>query len=266
MRDRRFVVAVALVLLGAVPALAEDEPRWSFSNSVNYSVGDYGTGKDTSLVYIPFTLGVTPLDRLWLTLTVPYIHQTTQNVVITGGGVAARNGASGKLARPARSTTESGLGDALLKGSYVLVQEQDVIPEIALYLKIKFPTADEDRGLGTGEFDETVGVDLSKRLIEKLFGYLTLSYTFIGDPPGTDFRNSFGWSIGAAYAVMPPLSLFGFLEGSTAVARGQADPVELRVGVEFKLTKALKVTGSVTRGLTDGAADWGVSAGLALRF
>ena len=104
MRHRRLVVAAALVLLGAVPARAQDEPRWSFSNSVNYSVGDYGTGKDTSLVYIPFTLGVTPLDRLWLTLTVPYIHQTTQNVVITGGGVAARNGASGKLARPAGST------------------------------------------------------------------------------------------------------------------------------------------------------------------
>lgn len=266
MQHRRLVVAIALVLLGAVPARAQDEPWRSFSNSVNYSVGDYGTGKDTSLVYIPFTLGVTPLDRLWLTLTVPYIHQTTQNVVITGGGVAARNGAGGKFARPARSTTESGLGDVLLKGSYVLVREQDLIPEIAPYVKIKFPTADEDRGLGTGEFDETVGVDLSKRLIETLFGYLTLSYTFIGDPPGTDFRNSFGWSIGAAYAVMPPLSVFGFLEGSTAIARGQADPVELRVGAEYKLTKALKLTGSVTRGLTDGAADWGVSAGLALRF
>ncbi len=65
---------------------------------------------------------------------------------------------------------------------------------------------------------------------------------------------------------MPPLSVFGFLEGSTAIARGQADPVEFRVGAEYKLTKALKLTGSVTRGLTDGAADWGVSAGLALRF
>jgi hypothetical protein len=28
----------------------------------------------------------------------------------------------------------------------------------------------------------------------------------------------------------------------------------------------LKLTGSVTRGLTKGAADWGVSGGFALRF
>jgi len=68
------------------------------------------------------------------------------------------------------------------------------------YFKVKFPTADKDRGLGTGEFDETLGVDVSKRLIDALFGFLTLSYTFIGDPPGADFRNSFGWSVGAAYA------------------------------------------------------------------
>ena len=62
------------------------------------------------------------------------------------------------------------------------------------------------------------------------------------------------------------MSVFRFLEGSTAITRGQADPIELRVGAEYKLTKALKLTGSITRGLTDGAADWGVSAGLALPF
>lgn len=266
MRRRGLVMGFALILLGAAPAVAADEPRLSLSTSVNYSEGDYGTGGDTTIVYVPFTLGVRPIDRFWLRLTVPFIHQTSENVVLTGGGVAARNEGRGKLARPATSTTESGLGDVLLKGSVVLVEEAAVIPEIEPYVKIKFPTADVDRGLGTGEFDETLGVDFSKSLIDLLFGYVTLSYTFIGDPPGTDFRNSFGWSVGAAYAVLPPLSVFAFLDGSTAIARGQSDPVELRVGAEYRVLKTLKLTGAVTRGLTDGAADWGLSAGLALRF
>src|SRR6058998_20005 len=202
MRHRGLVMGVALVLLSAAPVLAEDEPWVKFSTSVNYSVGDYGTDKDTTIVYVPFTLGVRPLDRFWLSLTVPFIYQDTQNVVLTGGGVASR-------------------------------KEQ----------KSKFPTADENRGLGTGEFDDTLGVDVSKRLIDALFGYLTLSYTFIGDPPGADFRNSFGWSVGAAYAVLQPLSVFAFLEGSTAIARGQADPVDVVVGAEYKLTRTLKLTG-----------------------
>ena len=91
-------------------------------------------------------------------------------------------------------------------------------------MKIKFPTADSDRGLGTGEFDETIDVHLSKRLLDRLYGYLTLSYTFIGDPPDTDFRNAFRWSVGAAYSVTPPLAVFAFLEGSTAISPVQADP------------------------------------------
>src|SRR5512132_2945840 len=101
MRRRGLVMGFALILFGAAPAVAADEPRLSLSTSVNYSEGDYGTGGDTTIVYVPFTLGVRPIDRFWLRLTVPFIHQTSENVVLTGGGVAARNEGRGKLARPA---------------------------------------------------------------------------------------------------------------------------------------------------------------------
>ena len=263
---RAFLITLVAMIVGVTPVFAEDDPRWLLSTSVNYSVGDYGTGKDTTIVYVPFTLGVSPIDRLWLTVTVPFIYQDTQNVVITGGGVAVRKKEKGKLAQPATSTTEEGLGDILFKASYVLLEDRGVIPEVAPYLKIKFPTADEDRGLGTGEFDETVGVDLSKRLVDGLFGYVSLAYTFIGSPPGSDLSNSFGWSVGVAYAVIQPISVFAFLDGATAIAPGQDDPLELRAGAEFKLTRVLKLTGTVTRGLSNGSPDWGISAALTARF
>src|SRR5712692_1524260 len=201
---RAGVLAIVLVVLLVTPALAEDErPWWALSTSFNYSVGNYGTGKDTTLIYVPFTLGVTPLDRLTVSLTVPYIRQTSQTVVLTGGGVAVRREEKAKLKTSARSSvtrTEDGLGDLLLKGAYIVLPEQPLLPEIAPYLKIKLPTADEDRGLGTGEFDETLGVDFSKRFSDRLVAYLSLSYTFIGSPSGTDLRDTFGWSVGAAYA------------------------------------------------------------------
>lgn len=265
MRYRSLLIGVVVMFLSVTPALAED-PRWLLSTSVNYSVGDYGTDKDTTIVYVPFTLGVSPIDRLWLTVTVPFLYQDTQNVVLTGGGVASRKKEKGRLAQPASSTTEEGLGDVLLKISYVVVEERGLVPEITPYFKIKFPTADEDRGLGTGEFDETFGVDLAKRLVDGLFGYVGLAYTFIGSPPGSDLKNSFGWSVGAAYAVIPPLSVFAFLDGATAITSGQDDPLEVRVGAEYRLTKVLKLTGAVTRGLSNGSPDWGVSVGLGARF
>lgn len=264
---RGLCAAVLLLLVGVASAAAQqDDARWwSLTTSFNYSEGDYGTDDDTTLIYVPVTLGVTPLNWFTLRLTVPYIRQTSQNVVSTGGGIAVRKEGQGKLARPAESTTEDGIGDVLLRASFIVVKEGELVPEIAPYLKIKFPTADEDRGLGTGEFDEAIGIDLSKRIVGNLFGYLTLAYTFIGDPPGTDFDDTFGWSVGASYAVTQPFSVYAFVDGATAIS-DQADPVELRVGAEYRLTRVVKLTGSVTRGLTDGAADWGVSAGLALRF
>ena len=115
MRYRSLLISVVVMLLSVTPALAEDGPRWLLSTSVNYSVGDYGTDKDTTIVYVPFTLGVSPIDRLWLTVTVPFLYQDSQNVVLTGGGVASRKKEKGKLAQPATSTTEEGLGDVLLK-------------------------------------------------------------------------------------------------------------------------------------------------------
>ena len=260
------LLGIVLAVVGVRPALAQDEPRVSLSTSVDYSVGDYGTGTDTTLLYVPFTLGVRPFDRFWLSVTVPYLYQHGQSAVVTGGGVASRKKQKGGLAQPVTSTTESGLGDVLAKASLVLIPEKDFIPEVTPYFKVKFPTADKDRGLGTGEFDETLGVDVSKRLIDALFGFLTLSYTFIGDPPGADFRNSFGWSVGAAYAIVPPFSVFAFLDGATAISPGQEDPLDIRVGAEYRIIKALKLTGAVTRGLSNGSADWGVSGTLTLRF
>jgi hypothetical protein len=264
-RDCGIVVGIALAFLGATPAFAEDEPLWHLSTSFNYLKGDYGTGEDTEIIYVPFTFGIR-LDRFRLGLTVPYLRQTSQDVVLTGGGVAAKKGKNATAASTTERRTEDGLGDILLRTSFVVLKEQPLLPEIEPYLKIKFPTADEDRGLGTGEFDETIGVDLSKTFLERLAVYLTLAYTFIGSPRGADFDNSFGWSIGAAYAVAQPFTIFAFLDGSTAIAPGQDDPLELRIGAEFRIVKALKLTGSVMKGLSDGSADWGVSAGLALRF
>ena len=134
--------------------------------------------------------------------------------MITGGGVAVRKNKQSQLGTATQNqvtSTESGLGDVLLKGQYVLLEEK-VLPEVAPYLKIKFPTADSGRGLGTGEFDETVGVDLSKTLFPRFVSYVTLAYTVIGSPAGTSLDNSFGWSVGAAYLVARPFSVFAFLD------------------------------------------------------
>src|SRR5262245_28176818 len=106
MRYGGVVLGVVMVLVGVMPALAaDDDPRWLFSSSVNYSIGDYGTSKDTTIVYVPFTFGVRPIDTLWISATVPWIYQNSQNVVVTGGGIATRKNAKGKFAQRSEEHT-----------------------------------------------------------------------------------------------------------------------------------------------------------------
>lgn len=259
MRDLILIIAAAvIILLGVTPAEAEDL-QWLFSTSVNYTRGDYGTHQTTEIVYVPFTFGVI-WDRLDLRLTIPYLSLSSEEVTLTGGGVAVREG------QPAQRKTESGLGDILLRAQLIVFEEGNVFPEIAPYLKIKFPTADEDKGLGTGKFDETLGVDLAKTFLSKWTGFLTLAYTFIGNPPNSHFHNSWSFSLGAAYSVTRPFSIYAFLDYAQAISTHQVDPAGLRFGAEYRITKVMKLTGSIGVGLTDGEADFGVSGGVAFRF
>lgn len=173
------VLVVVLFLIGegrtgqAVAAEAEGPPRpspqWRVSATVNYSSGSYGTDSKTNIVYAPMTIRRIFRDGD-VSLTIPFISISGTGAVRVVGGVPVRTGsATGTTAAPAgagggrgkgpgdspltSATTDSGLGDLILRGRYYVVEESSILPLVALTGKIKFPTADADRGLGTGEFD-----------------------------------------------------------------------------------------------------------------
>lgn len=144
----------------SVFAAYEDTGKdWKFSSSVTYETGDFGTGTTTDTVYAPLTLK-RYFDRWDVSLTVPYITQET------GAGVAAIAGRPVQIrkGRDGGTTTNEGLGDLVLKGGVDLMQEGEQPFSLSPVGKIKFPTADEEAGLGTGEFDEGVGLEASKRI------------------------------------------------------------------------------------------------------
>src|SRR5437879_10120577 len=237
----------------ARPARAHGPTRasagaWSSSRRASAPPGAAAPGRrHSSLAFVSLSLFssalAAPLPRLWgpFVLVDAILTPTREPSLISFS-----------------SSTGVGTSPVLLEGQYVLVEEKSVLPEIAPYLKIKFPTADQGKGLGAGEFDETVGVGLRKTLFPRFVSYLTLAYTFIGSPAGTSLDNSFGWSVGAAYLVARPFSVFAFLDGSTAISPGQANPLEVRVGADYRVAQALKIFGSVSPGLGDAPADLAV--------
>lgn len=269
-----------LALSGNVaPAVADDRPKpparsgaeendWTFEATLQpqYVQGSFGTGHTTRILYTPFSTQWSPTDELDLRLTVPFVWERGRTIFASvGGDIAGAQRVDVQRRKPrATSVIVGGIGDLLLEVAYALTVDHDSVPEVAPFVQVKFPTADSARGLGTGEFDETIGVALTKR-VGRWTGIVDVDYTLVGSPPQRRLDNIVGWSVGAAYEPTRSFKLAVFVDGATAAAR-ETNPVEARLETEYKVSKTASIVGGASVGLTRSAADFGFSYGLRIRF
>jgi len=282
------VLMVIFVGLGGWAMAAEDEgpphpPRqWRVIGTVNYSSGSYGTDSRTNVLYIPMTIRRVFRDGD-VSLTIPFVSISGTGSVRLVGGMPTRTGnassrpvgalaaATGRGKRPgdiplSSSTTDSGLGDLILRGRYYLLEESSVMPLVALTGRVKLPTASADRGLGTGEFDEGVGVELTKTLAARWLGYLAGGYNNIGDAPGSDFKNQWWYDVGIGYDVTDNLHLSVFYEEYRALVETVNNARDLLGLMSYVVNDTVHLTGSVLVGLSNGAPNYGFGGGIRLRF
>jgi hypothetical protein len=222
--------------------------------SFSYLTGDYGENDNTDITYVATSIK-RYLSRGDVTLTIPYVD-ISDGATFVGGEVEPIAGGGG-----------SGLGDVILKGRYYAVEQDGPLPYIDLVGSIKIPTADEDKGLGTGETDFTWMVEFARRLKKK--GWIALAeigYTFVGEPSGFDVDNRWLYSLGLAYEYDPKITLSGYIDGRTAIFEGNDDPLSILLIGEYKLRPDLRFDTMLEVGLSDGAPDFGITFGVRKRF
>lgn len=284
-------LAVVFSLFGAgtigwaVAAEVEGPPRpspqWRVSATANYSSGSYGTDTRTDILYVPMTVRRIFRDGD-VSLTIPFLSISGTGAVRLVGGMPTRTGSAasspaGALAGSGRgkkpgdsplssSTTDSGLGDLILRGRYYLIEESSFMPLVALTGRVKFPTADADRGLGTGKFDEGVGTELTKRLADRWLAYLAGGYNFIGDAPGTDFKNQWWYDVGVGYDVTDSLHMSVFYEEYRALVESVNNARDLLGLMNYVVNDTVHLTGSVLVGLSNGAPNYGFGGGVRFRL
>ena len=96
--------------------------------------------------------------------------------------------------------TGNKLGDLLLGGKFNLLTERKQQPfALALRGTVKLPTADDESGAGTGEFDYFTDAVLSKEISRRveISGYS--GFAFRGDPEAVSISDSVRWGLGAAF-------------------------------------------------------------------
>ena len=231
----------------------------SVSVGAEYSSGKYGTPDKTDTLYIPFILRHETGPWV-LKATVPWLRITGPGNVIGAG--ADRVVVPG-VSLPRR--TESGLGDIVLSGFYNVLDERKGGLGLDLGAKVKLPTADDQKGLGTGELDYAAQMDFFKPFdATTLFG--SIGYRVYGDPPGVTLKDVFYTSIGASYRMSSQQAVGFAYDYRPAIVSGGGKVSEATLFWSNRLTPQWKLQVYGVVGFADASPDAGIGALLERRF
>jgi hypothetical protein len=211
--------------------------------STGFMAGDFGTTTSSRLISLSPTLGYMAL-RYDFSVTAPYLALSNE----TSG---VRN-------------TESGLGDIIVRAGAVLFPENSAGFSVNGSVAVKLPTADETKGLGTGETDYGAYASMQQRL-QAFKLSVTAGYLSTGDPSGLVYHDGFSYGLGLARS-FSRTTLYGAYERRQAVISGLKNPQEVSAGFFHLLSLDYAVKGQIFFGLNNGGPDGGGTLGLVRWF
>lgn len=239
-----------VIMLQGVTATAQDsDPKFTLSTGVDFTSGTYGGDVDIQDTYIPLTATV-DYGRVAFRLTVPYLSvEAPEGTIFDPGGEPLPG--SGAL------TTESGLGDIIGSVTFFdVINSQQLGLAMDLTGKVKFATADEDKGLGTGESDYSVQADFYK-FVDDFTLLSSVGYKFRGDPTGLDLNDVFMASLGATYKFTPDVNGGLFFDYRESSISGSDSIQELSAFVSRRVSENWRLQVYGLTGFTDSSPDWG---------
>jgi len=265
--EKRLFLLFIMLFIGSSLALARDEKTASVSAlhgvsiglGAEFETGDYGGEKTLDTWRIPLLIDWAPTAWLGLSLEIPYLSQTSNSEAIFVGGrlMPRRGGTMGMTTTlaQAETRTKSGLGDIILDIDLRLLAETDGRPGLGALFYAKAPTADETRGLGTGEFDWGTGLRA-----RKILGDWALRAKALYVQPGTSvlYEPDPYWDWSTALTYLGNLSLrpgIG-LSGGTAAFVDEKDPLELNARLGFAGSGRTSISIYLGHGLSDASPDW----------
>lgn len=243
-------LGVVLVLANVSVAAADEQASLTWTTGVEYSSGEYGGTEVIEDLYVPITARM-HYQRFSLELTVPYLSvraPSGSTITEPGGEPVAGSG---------EMNTESGLGDVIAGVTvYDVFYSDDLGLALDVTGKIKFGTADEQKGLGTGEQDYTVRADLFK-FYEQFTLLGSAGYKFRGDTAELDLEDVFIGSLGGVYALNEEVR-FGLMYDYREAALIDGDAIsELSAFTSRRINDSLQIQFYAFTGFSDSSADWG---------
>jgi hypothetical protein len=260
--QKRWAARCAFALgLGAASFCFAADNELSAGAGINYSTGKYGTASDTKIWSVPL-LARYDTDLWTFKLTVPFLRISGPSNVIPGVGSTDTGRRS---RRGAGVTTVSGLGDVTASATYNAYWDADARRGLDLTGRIKLPTADKDKGLGTGSTDETVQVDVYQT-IERTTVFADVGYTNFGHSDVVQLDNALNYGVGASQKITDIDSLGASLDGRQRVTPGGGPQRELTLFWNRKTEDHTRFQAYVLFGFANGSPDRGFGVSLLKAF
>lgn len=254
MKKLSFVVVALVSPLLSQVALADS--NLTFKTGYDYSSGTYGTNTRTEISSIPFIASVERGDWVFKA-TLPYVRITGTDNVIAGVGAVRSSSTTVR--------TASGMGDLTTAATYSLLADPKAQFGVDLTGKIKFGTADSDRGLGTGENDFWLLVDPYKKIGNMTY-FGGLGYGVLGSSDSLRLKNVVSANAGFSYKLNQQANtgvVFDYRSKSTDAGFNQR---ELTAFYSHKLGNGYKMQAYATKGFSDGSPDWGAGMNVGYNF
>jgi hypothetical protein len=255
--------AVALSIGAVSFSYAADEGELRLGVGADYTRGTYGTGTETTILSIPFSARY-ETDRWTYKLIVPWLDVKAPANVVPGVGRVDNSGKP-KRRNFAGTTSETGLGDVVGAATYNVWYNEDTEQGIDLTGRVKLPTADAAKGLGTGSTDFGLQADLYRTFDRTtLFG--DVGYTFFGHSDYVELKNAVNYGIGASQKMNERDSVGASVDGRQKASVGGAPQRELTLFWNRRLERDMRFQAYVLFGFANGSPDFGLGVSAAKTF
>lgn len=271
----------------------------TFNMGTDYTSGKYGGTERTTIWSIPISAKYT-YGPMAFRVAVPWLRVSGTGAIVPsglggigdeggvssggGGGSVGAFGCAADNRRGARKAeddgpcatsaagasslattrrTEQGFGDIVAAVVYTPIDKGGLILDITG--KIKFPTASEKKSLGSGKTDYALQAEI-ERSIGRAFVTGGIGYKWLGDPSGVSLRNVVYGSLGGGFKPSAQTTVGVAFDFAQAARSGGTAPREVSLYASQRLTKHIKLNGSLFAGLSDGSPDWGAGVSLGYNF
>lgn len=160
--------------------------------------------------------------------------------------------------------SESGLADTDVMTTYRFMDEAAAGFDIGVMAGVSLPTGDEDKGLGSGSVEPTVGL-LAAKTFGAVVAVANIGGRLILDADDGEEDFTLGLSLEGIYSVSDQLSVNAAFSAATARWEDGDENADIGLGARFHPMEQAFLGGMAYLSLTD-SYDWGVTIGGGYEF